>query len=396
MYSSLHDHTMYSLLDGYGTPKEMLEQCRKVGIKAYAVTEHGNQYSWIYFDQLSKEYPDIKLIYGVELYECFDTAIKDKNNKYFHLIALAKNENGRKALNKIITKSNLENFYFKPRVQISDIAPYAEDLIICSACLASKLAKESDFNICVKYIEEYKSAFPNFYLEMQSHKSEEQANYNKKILKLSEVTNTPYIITTDSHAATKEDLYYQGRHVQIAHDTETMSESYEGCYLQSEEEIHTTMDKQIGVNNVTKGLNQTDILADMIEEVHMPFQDPQLPTYPLPSGYKSNNEFLLYLIDEGWKTRNFDKLSKEEQKIMKDRLDYEMGIIHQMNFDGYFIIVWDFINYAKTHGVKIGSGRGSGAGSLVCYTIGITDLNPIKYGLIFERFLNPERVSMPD
>ena len=231
---------------------------------------------------------------------------------------------------------------------------------------------------------------------MQSHKSEEQANYNKKILKLSEVTNTPYIITTDSHAATKEDLYYQGRHVQIAHDTETMSESYEGCYLQSEEEIHTTMDKQIGVNNVTKGLNQTDILADMIEEVHMPFQDPQLPTYPLPSGYDSNNEFLLHLIDEGWKTRNFDKLSKEEQKIMKDRLDYEMNIIHQMNFDGYFIIVWDFINYAKTHGVKIGSGRGSGAGSLVCYTIGITDLNPIKYGLIFERFLNPERVSMPD
>ena len=254
MYSSLHDHTMYSLLDGYGTPKEMLEQCRKVGIKAYAVTEHGNQYSWIYFDQLSKEYPDIKLIYGVELYECFDTAIKDKNNKYFHLIALAKNENGRKALNKIITKSNLENFYFKPRVQISDIAPYAEDLIICSACLASKLAKESDFNICVKYIEEYKSAFPNFYLEMQSHKSEEQANYNKKILKLSEVTNTPYIITTDSHAATKEDLYYQGRHVQIAHDTETMSESYEGCYLQSEEEIHMIMDKQIGADNVTQGL----------------------------------------------------------------------------------------------------------------------------------------------
>lgn len=396
MYSSLHNHTMCSLLDGYGTPKEMLEQCRKVGIKAYAVTEHGNQYSWIYFDQLSKDYPDIKLIYGVELYECFDTAIKDKNNKYFHLIALAKNENGRKALNKIITKSNLENFYFKPRVQISDIAPYAEDLIICSACLASKLAKESDFDTCVKYIKEYKLAFPNFYLEMQSHKSEEQANYNQKILKLSEVTNTPYIITTDSHAATKEDLYYQGRHVQIAHDTETMSESYEGCYLQSEEEIHAIMDKQIGASNVAQGLNQTNIIADIIEEVHMPFQDPQLPTYPLPSGYGSNNEFLLHLITEGWNTRGFNKLSEEEQKIMKDRLDYEMGIIHQMNFDGYFIIVWDFINYAKTHGVKIGSGRGSGAGSLVCYTIGITDLNPIKYGLIFERFLNPERVSMPD
>lgn len=395
-YSSLHNHTMYSLLDGYGTPKEMLEQCREVGIKAYAITEHGNEYSWIYFDQLSKDYPDIKIIYGVELYECFDTSIKDKNNKYFHLIALAKNENGRKALNKIITKSNLDNFYFKPRVQISDIAPYAEDLIISSACLASKLARECDFNKCVEYIKEYKSIFPHFFLEMQAHKSNEQAEYNKKILKLSEITNTPYIITTDSHAATKEDLYYQARHVQIAHDTETLSESYEGCYLQSEDEIYEIMTSQIGKNNVVYGLNQTNVVAEMIEEVHMPFQSPQLPTYPLPKGFNSNYEFLLNLIEKGWETRGFNTLSETEQKKRRDRIDYEMGIIHQMNFDGYFIIVWDFINYAKTHGVKIGSGRGSGAGSLVCYTIGITDLDPIKYGLIFERFLNPERISMPD
>ena len=395
-YSSLHNHTMYSLLDGYGTPKEMLEQCRKIGIKSYAVTEHGNEYSWIYFDQLSKDYPDIKIIFGVELYECFNTSIKDKNNKYFHLIALAKNESGRKALNKIITKSNLENFYYKPRVQLSDIAPYANDLIISSACLASKLAKESDFNRCVKYIEEYKSIFPHFFLEMQSHKSDEQAEYNKKILKLSELTQTPYIITTDSHAATKEDLYYQARHVQIAHDTETLSESYEGCYLQSEDEIYAIMSPQIGAENVSYGLNQTNLVAEMVEEVHMPFQPPQLPTYPLPDGFNSNYEFLLDLINKGWKTRGFDNLSEIEQQKRKDRIDYEMSIIHQMGFDGYFIIVWDFINYAKKHDVKVGAGRGSCAGSLVCYTIGITDLDPIKYGLIFERFLNPERISMPD
>ena len=395
-YSSLHNHTMYSLLDGYGTPKEMLEQCRKIGIKSYAVTEHGNEYSWIYFDQLSKDYPDIKIIFGVELYECFNTSIKDKNNKYFHLIALAKNESGRKALNKIITKSNLENFYYKPRVQLSDIAPYANDLIISSACLASKLAKESDFNRCVKYIEEYKSIFPHFFLEMQSHKSDEQAEYNKKILKLSELTQTPYIITTDSHAATKEDLYYQARHVQIAHDTETLSESYEGCYLQSEDEIYEIMTPQIGAGNVSYGLNQTNLVAEMVEEVHMPFQPPQLPTYPLPDGFNSNYEFLLDLINKGWKTRGFDNLSEIEQQKRKDRIDYEMSIIHQMGFDGYFIIVWDFINYAKKHNVKVGAGRGSCAGSLVCYTIGITDLDPIKYGLIFERFLNPERISMPD
>ena len=395
-YSSLHNHTMYSLLDGFGTPKEMLEQCQKVGIKTYAITEHGNEYSWVYFDKLKKDYPDIKLIYGVELYECFDTSVHDKNNKYFHLIALAKNEAGRKALNTIITKSNLEDFYIKPRVQLSDIEPYADDLVICSACLASKLAKESDFDKCVKYIEEYKSLCPHFFLEMQSHKSEEQAKYNQKILKLSKITNTPYIITTDSHAATKDDLYYQARHVQIAHDTETMSESYEGCYLQSEQEIYETMTSQIGKENVQYGLEQTNVISDMINDVKMPFQEPQLPTYPLPKGFKDNNEYLWHLIKQGWKTRNFDKLSIEEQKNRKDRLNYEMDIIHQMGFDGYFIIVWDFINYAKTHNVKVGVGRGSGSGSLVCFTIGITNLDPIKYGLIFERFLNPQRVSYPD
>lgn len=395
-YSSLHNHTMYSLLDGFGTPKEMLEQCQKVGIKTYAITEHGNEYSWVYFDKLKKDYPDIKLIYGVELYECFDTSVHDKNNKYFHLIALAKNENGRKALNTIITKSNLEDFYIKPRVQLSDIEPYADDLVICSACLASKLAKESDFDKCIEYIKEYKSVFPHFFLEMQSHKSEEQAKYNQKILKLSKITNTPYIITTDSHAATKDDLYYQARHVQIAHDTETMSESYEGCYLQSEQEIYNIMTSQIGKENVKYGLEQTNVISDMIDDIKMPFQEPQLPTYPLPKGFKDNNEYLWHLIKQGWKTRNFDKLSIEEQKIRKDRLNYEMDIIHQMGFDGYFIIVWDFINYAKTHNVKVGVGRGSGSGSLVCFTIGITNLDPIKYGLIFERFLNPQRVSYPD
>lgn len=395
-YSSLHNHTEYSLLDGYGTPKEMLEQARKIGLKAYAVTEHGNEYSWVYFDKLKKDYPEIKIIYGVELYECFDTSTKDKNNKYFHLIALAKDEEGRKALNRIVTKSNLENFYFKPRVQLSDITPYAEYLVITSACLASKLAREQDYNKCVYYVQQYKSIFPNFYLEMQSHKSADQAEYNKKILKLAQDTNTDFIITTDSHAATKQDLYYQGRHVQIAHDSETMSESYEDCYLQSEDEIHAIMDNQIGHENVCKGLNNTNLIADMIGEVNMPFQPPQLPTYPLPKEFNSNYDFLKHLITEGWYNRHFDNLSDKNKQVYRSRLEYELQIIHQMNFDGYFIIVWDFIEFAKAHGVKIGSGRGSGAGSLVCFSMGITDLNPIKYGLIFERFLNPERISMPD
>ena len=184
MYSSLHNHSFYSLLDGYGSPKEMLDRAREIGLKAFAATEHGNVYSHIYYDLIKKDYPEIKMIYGCELYECNDISIKDKENKYFHLICLIRNEQGRKNLNKIITKSNLEGFYYKPRCEINDIKPYAENFVITSACLAGKLAREADFNKCIEYIYEYKSVFPYFYLEMQSHSHEQQAEYNRKILKI--------------------------------------------------------------------------------------------------------------------------------------------------------------------------------------------------------------------
>lgn len=403
MYSSLHNHTYYSLLDGYGSPKEMLDRAKEIGLKAFAVTEHGNVYSHIYFDLIKKDYPDIKMIYGCELYECEDIEIKDKDNKYFHLICLIRNEQGRKDLNKVITKSNFEGFYFKPRCTIEDLKPYAENFVISSACLASKLARESDFEKCVEYINEYKEAFPYFFLEMQSHSHQDQCLYNQKILELSQRTNTPFIITTDSHAPKKEDLYYQDKLIQIGRKSSNNdknaienTEVYEGCYMQSEEDIHECMDNQIGYENVCIGLENTNKVADLIDEVNMPFQKPQLPTFPLPEGYKDNNEFLWHLVNQGWKDRGYDKLSEADQKVRKERLDYEMGIIHSMGFDGYFLFVWDFIKAAEKLGIEVGKGRGSAAGSLVCYCCHITDIDPIKYGLIFERFLNPERVGLPD
>ena len=403
MYSSLHNHDYYSLLDGYGSPKEMLDRAKELGLKAYATTNHGNAYSFIYYDLLKKEYPDIKLIFGTELYECNDITVRDKDNKYFHLICLIRNEQGRKDLNKVITKSNFEGFYFKPRCTIEDLKPYAENFVISSACLASKIAREEDFNKCIKYINEYKEAFPYFYLEMQSHQHQDQCLYNQKILELSKITNTPFIITTDSHAPKKEDLYYQDKLIQIGRKSTNNdknaienSEVYEGCYMQSEEEIHECMDSQIGYENVCIGLDNTNKVADLIDNVNMPFQSPQLPTFPLPDGFNDNNEFLWHLIKEGWKDRGYDKLSEEEQQIRRDRLNYEMKIIHEMGFDGYFLFVWDFINTAQKLGVEVGKGRGSAAGSLVCYCCHITDIDPIKYGLIFERFLNPERVGLPD
>ena len=403
MYSSLHNHDFYSLLDGYGSPKEMLDRAKEIGLKAYATTNHGNAYAHIYYDLIKKDYPDIKMIYGCELYECEDIAIKDKDNKYFHLICLIRNEQGRKDLNKVITKSNFEGFYFKPRCTIEDIKPYAENFVISSACLASKLARESDFEKCVEYINEYKEAFPYFFLEMQSHSHQDQCLYNQKILELSKRTNTPFIITTDSHAPKKEDLYYQDKLIQIGRKSTNNdknaienSEVYEGCYMQSEQEIHECMDVQIGYDNVCIGLENTNKVADLIDEVSMPFQKPQLPTFPLPKGYKDNNDFLWHLVNQGWKDRGYDKLGEAEQKIRKERLNYEMEIIHSMGFDGYFLFVWDFIKAAEKLGIEVGKGRGSAAGSLVCYCCNITDIDPIKYGLIFERFLNPERVGLPD
>lgn len=383
-------------MDGFSHPKEYLERAKELGLKAFAITEHGNQYSWVYFDKLKKDYPDIKMIYGVELYECFDMHVQDPNSKYFHLIALAKNERGRIALNEIITASNFEGFYYKPRVDLELLKPYADNLIILSACLASKIARESDYEQCVDYVKEYKDIFPHFYLEMQSHRTEDQAHYNKKILKLAHDTNTDFVITTDSHAATKEDLYYQDYHVRIARDNETLAELYDGCYLQSEKEIHETMDEQIGVENVNIGIKNSDIITDLIDVVNMPFQPPQLPTFPLPDGFGDNYSYLKHLCNKGWYTRGIDKLSDEEQKIRKERLDYELSIIHQMGFDGYFLFVWDFIRWAKENDVYVGDGRGSGGGAIVDYLLGISELDPITYNLIFERFLNPERVSMPD
>ena len=403
MYSSLHNHTYYSLLDGYGSPKEMLDRAKEIGLKAFAITEHGNVYSSIYFDLIKKDYPDIKMIYGCELYECEDITVKDKDNKYFHLICLVRNEQGRKDLNKVITKSNFEGFYFKPRCTVEDIKPYAENFVISSACLASKLARESDFEKCIEYINEYKEAFPHFFLEMQSHSHQDQCLYNQKILELSKRTNTPFIITTDSHAPKKEDLYYQDKLIQIGRKSSNNdknaienSEVYEGCYMQSEDEIHEIMDSQIGYENVCLGLENTNKVANLIENVDMPFQKPQLPTFPLPDGYRDNNEFLWYLVRQGWKDRGYDNLSEDEQQVRRTRLNYEMGIIHSMGFDGYFLFVWDFIKAAEKLGIEVGKGRGSAAGSLVCYCCHITDIDPIKYGLIFERFLNPERVGLPD
>lgn len=395
-YSTLHTHSMYSLLDGFSTPEEYLKRCMELGIKSIAVTEHGNQLSWLYFHKLKEKYPDVKILYGVELYETEDLTVQNKDNKHFHLIAIAKNENGRKALNNLVTISNMEGFYYKPRITIERMKPYGKDLIVTSACLAGKIARQADYKKCVEYIDQYKEIFPYFYLEMQSHKTEDQKIYNQKIIQLSKDTNTPFIITTDAHAATESELLYQGYHVQIAQDRETMDETYSGCYIQSIEEIHNIMNEQIGFDNVEIGLKNTNKISDLCDVVEMPFQKPKLPHYNLPDGFKSNKEYLKHLCEIGWKTRRIEDLSPEEIAERVERMEYELSVISEMDFDGYFVILWDALNFARENDIDLGDGRGSAAGSFVCYLLNITNLDPIKYGLIFERFLNPERISYPD
>ena len=387
---------MYSLLDGFSTPEDYLKRCSELGIKSFAVTEHGNVYSHVYFGKAKQKYKDMKILYGNEIYETEDMNVQDQDNRYYHLVVIAKNEKGRVALNKITTIANLEGFYYKPRISLDRLKPYADNLIVLSGCLASKIARESSYEKCIEYVNEYKSIFPHFYLEMQSHGTPDQEAHNKRILLISKATSTPIAITTDSHAATKEELVHQGYHVQIAQDKETMGETYSGCYVQSVQEIHEIMDKQIGFENVEIGLENTNKIADLCDVVNPPFQEPTLPHFTLPDGYESNIDYLRYLCNIGWASRGIYDMTDEQINIRKERLEYELSVIEETDYSGYFLILWDALNWARQNDIYIGDGRGSAAGSLVCYLLHITNLDPIKYELLFERFLNPERVGMPD
>lgn len=388
--TALHCHTHYSVLDGFSTPLENLQRCREVGITTYTITEHGNQYSWVYFAQLQKYFPEINLIYGNEMYECDDINIQDKNNKYYHLIVLARNEEGRKALNELTTISNLQGFYYKPRISLKEIKKYGKNLIASSACMASKLNREQDYQKCIEYINEYKDIFYKFYLEIQPHNTEEQKKYNLKLVQLANDTKTDLIIGMDAHASTKDDLYYQKYHALTARDSETAEEIYEGCYIQSTKEVYDNL-YYLDNTIIDEVIENTNNLFNDFDVVSMPFQKPKLPKFQLPDGYNDEIELLDKLCIN--RLKELDLYDKQEYI---DRFNYEKEIIVKMDFVGYFLILWDVFNYLREVKEKVGIGRGSSAGSLLCYLLNITEIDPIKYNLYFERFLNPERVGLPD
>lgn len=397
MPSSLHTHSYMSLLDGFSSPEENLKRASELGLKAIAITEHGEVTSWPYYSELKDKYPNVKLLYGIEAYECEDREVKDKNSKYWHLIIIAKNEAGRQAVNRLSTLGHLHGFYSRPRITKEDIAKEdTNNLIILSACLASRLSRTDDYDTCIKLVQEYKSLFPHYYLEVQAHANSEQAKYNQKIMRLANDTHTKVVVTNDVHAATKEDLHYQDYFLRIAHDTETAAEIYEGCYFMSRKEQHEVLDSQIGYDAAEWCINNTDEVADLCDYVDMPWHEPELPKIEIPPQYSNSIAYLKDLVKEGWKKRGTDKFDVEKQKIYRKRVDDELFVIEKKDFCDYFLILVDYINWCKKNDVIVGPGRGSAAGSLVCYLIGITQLDSIKYELDFGRFLTIERKDLPD
>lgn len=397
MSSSLHTHSYFSILDGFSSPEENLKRASELGLKALAITEHGELTSHPYYSELKSKYPDVKQLLGIEAYECEDRDIKDPNNKYYHMIIIARNEEGRRAINRLSTLGHLHGFYYKPRVTRYDIAKEdTNNLIILSACLASRLSRTEDYNACLDMVKEYKSLFPYYFLEIQAHDNEQQEAYNKKIMQLAKDTNTPVVVTNDVHAATKEDLYYQDYFLRIAQDKETAAEIYSGCYFMSDEEIHEVLDKQIGDEAVCECLKNTDLVADLCEDVDMPWHEPELPKIDIPEKYSNSAEYLRELTWQGYIRRGMDKWPQEKQELYKQRIEEELYVIEKKDFCDYFLILVDYINWCRQNGVIVGPGRGSACGSEVCYLLGITNLDSIKYDLDFGRFLTIERKDLPD
>jgi len=399
----LHVHTEYSLLDGACKVKKMPQVIKDLGQTAVAMTDHGNMYGTIYFYKYAKA-AGIKPIIGCEVYTAarsrFDK-VKELDGSSGHLVLLCKDNVGYKNLIEMVSLGNIEGFYYKPRVDMELIRKYHEGLICLSACLAGdvpQLLLQDDYEGAKALALEYLSIFGegNYYLEIQDHGIEEQKKVMEGILRISKETGIPLVATNDAHYLKKKDAHAQKVLVcvQIGKTIEEdtgMGFTTDEFYLKSEEEMRSLFEF------VPEAIDNTVKIAEQCNVIFPEIDDSKNRVYFLPvfkwTDGLSHYDYLRKITFEG-----FEKRYTPEQRTQEllDRVEYELDIINRMGFVDYFLIVWDFINYAKTHGIPIGPGRGSGAGSIVAYCTRITNIEPIGYNLIFERFLNPERISMPD
>ena len=392
----LHIHSEFSLLDGANRIKDLPVRAKELGMDSIAITDHGVMFGAIDFYKACKK-EGVKPIIGCEVYVA-PRSRTDKqpgiDNHYYHLILLAKNNEGYKNLSKLVSLSFVDGYYYKPRIDREILEKYHEGLICLSACLAGEVnqALLSGQNEKAEQVALWhKKVFgDDYYIEIQNNGIKEQVLANQKLVQLARKLDIPLVATNDAHYLKREDAYNHevllciqtGKRMS---DEDRMKFDTDELYVKSPEEMAEYFKAfPDAIENTVKIAEQCN--------VEFEFGHTILPNYDVPPEYPTHYDFLKELCDKGLKKRYGENLSEEIQK----RAEYELSIIKKMGYVDYYLIVWDFIHYAKTHGIPVGPGRGSGAGSILAYAIEITDIDPIKYGLLFERFLNPERISMPD
>ena len=395
-FTHLHVHTEYSLLDGSNKIKEYVSRVKELGMNSAAITDHGVMYGVIDFYKAARA-AGIKPVLGCEVYVApgsrFDRELSHGDDRYYHLVLLAENNQGYQNLMKIVSKGFVEGYYYKPRVDMEVLETYHEGIIALSACLAGEvqrylvrgLYEEAKETAC-----KYEKCFGkgNFFLELQDHGIPDQKTVNAGLMRMSEETGIELVATNDVHYTYAEDAEPHDILLCLQTGKKLSDENrmrYEGgqYFVKSEEEMRALFPY------AAQAIDNTQKIADRCN-VEIEFGVTKLPHFDVPEGYDSWT-YLNKLCHEGLVRRYPNKHDE-----LLPKLDYELSVIQKMGYVDYFLIVWDFINYARTHGIPVGPGRGSAAGSLVSYTTGITNIDPIRYNLLFERFLNPERVTMPD
>lgn len=391
----LHNHTEYSLLDGASRIKKLVHRAKELDMPAVAITDHGVMYGVIDFYKEAKK-AGIKPIIGCEVYVAPRTRFDKEHRKDdspYHLVLLAQNQEGYKNLSRLVSQAFLEGFYYKPRVDKELLKKYSEGLIALSACLAGEIPQlimQGNTSKAKELALEYKEIFgeENFYLELQQHGIEEQAAVNREVIKIARELGIPLVASNDIHYVTKEEAVAQDvllciQTGKVRDEENRMKFPTEEFYLKSYDEM------ELLFAEYPEALSNTLLIADRCS-VDFEFDNMYLPYYQVPDGYTLDT-YLQELCIQGIE-KKYEIVTEE----VTERLQYELDVIKKMGYSGYFLIVWDLVNFAKSENILVGPGRGSAAGSLVAYALGITNIDPLRYDLLFERFLNPERVSMPD
>ena len=392
----LHVHSEYSLLDGMSRIKDLPVRAKELGMKAIALTDHGVMYGAVDFYKECKK-NDIKPIIGCEVYVAPRSRFEKeagRDSGYNHLILLAKNKEGYQNLSKLVSLSFVEGFYYKPRIDLEILEKYSEGLICLSACLAGSLSQaliQDDMQKAEEIALWHKRVFKDdYYIEIQHNGLRQQIMINQKLIQLARKLDIPLVATNDAHYLKKEDSYFHevllciqtGKRMS---DEDRMRFETQEFYIKSPEEMADYF------SEFPDAIENTVKIAEKCN-YDFEFGVTKLPNYDVPEEYATHLDYFKDLCYKGIKKRYGENPAEE----VMSRLEYEISVIDKMGYVDYFLIVWDYINYAKSVGIPVGPGRGSGAGSIAAYAIGITDIDPLKYGLLFERFLNPERVSMPD